>query len=192
MNSPVGFLVFQASMIRPEERIEKVNHIRILKPEKPWRTTQSPKTHYGFLTVWFGQLWLEKSCDFLNISPFTPMVKTIKNHTAAVWLVMVLIWVVILLKNWLNFTKCHVFKNVAARKYPWFFVRSLLRHKSNKRPVYAGFPVFRIVFGNVVSPSICAPLPFLPRTLGRGYGPRYLNSLPELPWPGGIYLAQNQ
>ena len=65
--------------------------------------------------------------------------KNKKNHTATVWLVMVLIWLVILLKNRLNFTKYHVFKNVAARKYPWFFVRNLFRHKSNKRPVYAGF-----------------------------------------------------
>ena len=45
-------------------------------------------------------------------------------------------------ENRLNLTKCHVFKNVAARKYPWFFVRNLFRHKSNKRPVYAGFSGF--------------------------------------------------
>jgi len=44
--------------------------------------------------------------------------KNNKSHTAAVWLVMVLIWLVTLLKNQLNYTKCHVFKNVAARKYP--------------------------------------------------------------------------
>lgn len=35
------------------------------------------------------------------------------------------------------------------------------------------FTILIIEFGSVVLSNICAPLPFILRTLGRGYGPRY-------------------
>lgn len=130
-------------MIRPKERIEKSVKFIFWKQEKPWQPLSHKKTHYGFLTVCFVQLWLVKSCDFLNFSPFTPMGKTIKNHTAAVWLVMVF--------KWLNTVGCEAEKSVnfldicgfqktsRPRKNPWFSRPIFLLHCLKKLRVYAGF-----------------------------------------------------
>jgi hypothetical protein len=139
-----------------------------VKPEKPWRTTQSPKAHYGFLMVWFGQLGLEKSCDFLNFSPFTPMGKTIKATLlpcGSLWFSYGSLhcWKI----NWISrnatFSKTLQHVNILDFLFEIYFATSQINALFMRV-----FPVFCIVFGNVVSPSICAPLPFLPRTLGRG------------------------